>query len=162
MTYLALSLLIWSSACSSLFFFFFSSRRRHTRCSRDWSSDVCSSDLVVDPLLRPRRPRLRERVAVPHPRRAAGGRAGRAAGEGRRLIRVYAHAGGATRPAERVERAWLEPGSPVLVWVDLFNPTPDEGRLLSDVFHFHELAGEDALSAPNDPEGESHGDYLYP
>src|SRR5687768_5845280 len=30
---------------SLLFFFFFSSRRRHTRCSRDWSSDVCSSDL---------------------------------------------------------------------------------------------------------------------
>src|SRR5208282_1509340 len=27
------------------FFFFFSSRRRHTRCYRDWSSDVCSSDL---------------------------------------------------------------------------------------------------------------------
>src|SRR2546429_2313713 len=26
--------------------FFFSSRRRHTRCSRDWSSDVCSSDLT--------------------------------------------------------------------------------------------------------------------
>src|SRR2546422_6228120 len=30
---------------SFVFFFFFSSRRRHTRCSRDWSSDVCSSDL---------------------------------------------------------------------------------------------------------------------
>src|SRR3989449_4570241 len=29
----------------SVFLFFFSSRRRHTRCSRDWSSDVCSSDL---------------------------------------------------------------------------------------------------------------------
>src|SRR5207245_4671313 len=29
-------------------FFFFSSRRRHTRCYRDWSSDVCSSDLVGD------------------------------------------------------------------------------------------------------------------
>src|SRR4030043_1668113 len=29
------------------FFFFFSSRRRHTRCSRDWSSDVCSSDLLT-------------------------------------------------------------------------------------------------------------------
>src|SRR5256884_5756960 len=28
-------------------FFFFSRRRRHTGCSRDWSSDVCSSDLVV-------------------------------------------------------------------------------------------------------------------
>src|SRR5690606_17695102 len=29
-----------------LFSFFFSSRRRHTRFSRDWSSDVCSSDLL--------------------------------------------------------------------------------------------------------------------
>src|SRR5690606_40740968 len=28
-----------------LYLFFFSSRRRHTRFSRDWSSDVCSSDL---------------------------------------------------------------------------------------------------------------------
>src|SRR5690606_40938030 len=28
-------------------FFFFSSRRRHTRFSRDWSSDVCSSDLAA-------------------------------------------------------------------------------------------------------------------
>src|SRR6266699_3486757 len=28
-------------------FFFFSSRRRHTRCGRDWSSDVCSSDLIL-------------------------------------------------------------------------------------------------------------------
>src|SRR5699024_11677974 len=29
------------------FLFFFSSRRRHTRSKRDWSSDVCSSDLVA-------------------------------------------------------------------------------------------------------------------
>src|SRR2546421_1407346 len=29
----------------SVVFFFFSSRRRHTRSDRDWSSDVCSSDL---------------------------------------------------------------------------------------------------------------------
>src|SRR5207245_3533292 len=37
-----------------VFVFFFSSRRRHTRCYRDWSSDVCSSDLdllVVEPPL---------------------------------------------------------------------------------------------------------------
>src|SRR3989442_1364640 len=32
--------------CLELVFFFFSSRRRHTRCGRDWSSDVCSSDLL--------------------------------------------------------------------------------------------------------------------
>src|SRR5690625_5481000 len=31
---------------SELAFFFFSSRRRHTRWPRDWSSDVCSSDLL--------------------------------------------------------------------------------------------------------------------
>src|SRR5436309_4436880 len=31
-------------------FFFFSSRRRHTSFSRDWSSDVCSSDLDTTPL----------------------------------------------------------------------------------------------------------------
>src|SRR5207245_8148026 len=31
--------------CVLCIFFFFSSRRRHTRCYRDWSSDVCSSDL---------------------------------------------------------------------------------------------------------------------
>src|SRR2546426_3678787 len=30
----------------SYFFFFFSSRRRHTRLQGDWSSDVCSSDLI--------------------------------------------------------------------------------------------------------------------
>src|SRR5256712_14103101 len=30
-----------------MFFFFFSSRRRHTRSDRDWSSDVCSSDLEM-------------------------------------------------------------------------------------------------------------------
>src|SRR2546429_2575117 len=38
------SLAIPATRCY-LTFFFFSSRRRHTRCSRDWSSDVCSSDL---------------------------------------------------------------------------------------------------------------------
>src|SRR6266498_5455850 len=31
--------------------FFFSSRIRHTRCGRDWSSDVCSSDLEGMPLV---------------------------------------------------------------------------------------------------------------
>src|SRR5690606_40179136 len=33
--------------CFCIMFFFFSSRRRHTRFSRDWSSDVCSSDLTA-------------------------------------------------------------------------------------------------------------------
>src|SRR5207245_8739327 len=44
-----LSVVVYSRRLVSLcvfFFFFFSSRRRHTRCYRDWSSDVCSSDLI--------------------------------------------------------------------------------------------------------------------
>src|SRR6266581_8003400 len=32
-----------------IYFFFFSSRRRHTRWTGDWSSDVCSSDLALEP-----------------------------------------------------------------------------------------------------------------
>src|SRR5690606_39635407 len=36
---------VGSSPCGGTVLFFFSSRRRHTRFSRDWSSDVCSSDL---------------------------------------------------------------------------------------------------------------------
>src|SRR5438067_13941340 len=45
------------------FFFFFSSRRRHTRSKRDWSSDVCSSDLGWHE-------RRRHLVLEPLPRRA--------------------------------------------------------------------------------------------
>src|SRR5437870_8478153 len=39
------SFMLFSIYLLFLFFFFFSSRRRHTRWPRDWSSDVCSSDL---------------------------------------------------------------------------------------------------------------------
>src|SRR5690606_41124415 len=46
---------------SVVIFFFFSSRRRHTRFSRDWSSDVCSSDLE-HPRLLGERGETRERV----------------------------------------------------------------------------------------------------
>src|SRR5256886_4709554 len=42
----------WADAISVIssicFYFFFSSRRRHTRFDCDWSSDVCSSDLIAD------------------------------------------------------------------------------------------------------------------
>src|SRR6266511_6259884 len=45
-----------------MFFFFFSSRRRHTRFSRDWSSDVCSSDLASLVATRIRSPLLPHHV----------------------------------------------------------------------------------------------------
>src|SRR5699024_11505999 len=45
------SLMTLSVVIVSYAFFFFSSRRRHTRSKRDWSSDVCSSDLAAAHLL---------------------------------------------------------------------------------------------------------------
>src|SRR5690606_40658098 len=41
----------WYRGTGSHASFFFSSRRRHTRFSRDWSSDVCSSDLGFTDIL---------------------------------------------------------------------------------------------------------------
>jgi magnesium transporter len=77
------------------------------------------------------------------------------------LIAIYKHAGGSTQCVERVDPAWLTPGSGVWVWVDLSQPTPEESRILSDPFHFHQLAVEDALSELHHPKIESYGDYLY-
>jgi magnesium transporter len=78
------------------------------------------------------------------------------------VIKVFAHLNGRTSPADRVDPAWLAPGSGVLVWVDLMNPTVEEGKpLLKDIFHFHDLAVEDALSDLEYPKVESYGDYLY-
>src|SRR6266436_5086164 len=66
--------------------FFFSSRRRHTRCSRDWSSDVCSSDLG---------------------RAGGGGRAGRERGRSR-MTRARIIGTGAYAPKRVLSNADLE------------------------------------------------------
>ena len=47
------------------------------------------------------------------------------------------------------------------LWVDLSQPTPEEARILSDPFQFHELSIEDALSEIHHPKIESYGSYLY-
>src|SRR3712207_8304314 len=73
-------------------FFFFSSRRRHTRYWRDWSSDVCSSDLAQVPLVVEERQQL---AVLPlqhlHPARRGdrGGRGG-----------VGAHGDGVRQPVQ--------------------------------------------------------------
>jgi magnesium transporter len=77
------------------------------------------------------------------------------------LIRIFKHDGRSTETVDRVDPAWLKAGSGISVWVDLDQPTPDESKILSDVFHFHELAIEDALSEMHHPKVESYGDYLY-
>ena len=76
-------------------------------------------------------------------------------------VSVYVHENGTTRQAERIEPAWLVPSSNATVWVDLSAPTPEESRLLSDVFHFHPLSVEDALSKIHHPKIEPYEGYLY-
>jgi magnesium transporter len=77
------------------------------------------------------------------------------------LISVYVHQNGATRKAARVEPEWLDPTSDVTLWVDLAKPTPEEARVLSDVFHFHPLSIEDALTEIHHPKIELYEGYLY-
>src|SRR6266496_5674057 len=86
-----LAMVLSTSLC-----FFFSSRRRHTRSLRDWSSDVCSSDLLRRP--GDGRVRLRPRGAVPGPqagredRRGAGRVAQLRADQGQPDQQLFRHA----------------------------------------------------------------------
>jgi len=77
------------------------------------------------------------------------------------LIKIYVSEGGSTRTVDRVDPAWLKSDSGVWLWVDMSAPTPEETRLLSDPFHFHELAIEDAVAEVPHPKVESYGSYLY-
>jgi magnesium transporter len=77
------------------------------------------------------------------------------------VIAILASRDGRTERAEQVDPAWLTPGSGVVFWVDFEDPTPEESAILNDVFHFHELAIEDALSELQLPKAESYDGYLY-
>jgi magnesium transporter len=71
------------------------------------------------------------------------------------------HRDGRTDAVEAVDPSWLRPETALPLWVDLNDPTPDEGRVLADVFHFHELAIEDALAEIHHPKVEAYDSYLY-
>jgi magnesium transporter len=77
------------------------------------------------------------------------------------LITIYKNEGGATTTSDRVDPAWLKPDSGVWVWVDLNMPTSDEAQILTEVFRFHDLAVEDALSQTHHPKIDSYDTYLY-
>ena len=78
------------------------------------------------------------------------------------MITVYAYRNGQTKTADRIDPTWLDSASAVSLWVDLVEPTPEEGQqILADTFHFHPLAIEDALSQRNFPKIESYNTYLY-
>ena len=48
-----------------------------------------------------------------------------------------------------------------LVWIDIEQPTQEETRLLSSVFHFHPLTIEDSVETRNHPKVESYNNYLF-
>src|SRR5690606_41201171 len=112
--------------CVPIFFFFFSSRRRHTRFSRDWSSDVCSSDL-----------------ALPAARGAGGDGFGRVVGVGL----VAAGLGG----PGRLQRGGLGRGDGVAAGV---LDGPDEGPLGGEIGRAScRERGEGAVGAGGQQEG---------
>jgi magnesium transporter len=78
------------------------------------------------------------------------------------VISVYAlENGGRVETGDRIDPAWLDPKSGVRFWVDLTKPTPDEAKLLADIFQFHELSIDDALSEIHYPKVEAYDHYLY-
>src|SRR2546426_7043680 len=103
----------WRDMLCFFVLFFFSSRRRHTRLQGDWSSDVCSSDLI-EPLVRVDRPRVGGGEAVhevragrsrrrPEPERPVDVHPG-----ARRLLRSEEHTSELQSPCNLVCRLLLE------------------------------------------------------
>ena len=83
------------------------------------------------------------------------------------MLTIFVHRNGETSQAREIDRAWLLPQSGTVVWVDLTLPEGDqpvpaaEAAVLRDVFGFHDLAIEDALSESHHPKVEPYEGYLY-
>jgi Mg2+ and Co2+ transporter CorA len=71
------------------------------------------------------------------------------------MTTILVHRDGDTRKADAVDSAWLRPDAPELMWVDVQAPTEADRRLLLEVFHFHELAVEDAMAEVHHPKIET-------
>lgn len=69
--------------------------------------------------------------------------------------------GGAAREASLEELHKLIAQQGRLVWVDLFNPTPEESAILLREFRFHPVSVEDALEDNVHPKIDDYQDYLY-
>ena len=77
-------------------------------------------------------------------------------------ITVYVYRNGETQVTDRIDPKWVDPASGVTLWVDLVQPTADEGeKVLTQTFRFHPLSIEDALSDIHYPKIESYDRYLY-
>lgn len=77
------------------------------------------------------------------------------------MTTILVYRDGVTRVAEAVDPAWLAPDAPESLWVDMRAPGEVERRLLHEVFHFHELAVEDAMAEVHHPKIETYDNFLY-
>src|SRR3712207_3565549 len=150
----------------ALFYVFFSSRRRHTRYWRDWSSDVCSSDLAPLPPGDPRPDRgrraVRRQVGVPGPdrerpdrllpRRPLHRRRADRGEEAGRLVRDALHPAGDAQPARPGLVGRLPGAEPVLAErrsagaadpprLDAYRPVPGPGRMAGRLLAAADAAG---------------------
>jgi magnesium transporter len=77
------------------------------------------------------------------------------------VITIFLHRQGRVERATSIDRAWLNPASGVVFWVDLQSPSIPESLILSDTMGFHPLSVEDAMSVLQYPKAESYDRYLY-
>ncbi len=77
------------------------------------------------------------------------------------MIRYLVHREGRTAEVEAVDRAWLQPGSGVVVWADVTAPTADDGQVLRETFGIHDLAVTAALEKTPHPKIETYEEVLY-
>jgi magnesium transporter len=77
------------------------------------------------------------------------------------MTTILVYRDGKVSRADPLDPAWLKDGSGVVVWVDIAEPGQGDVLLLRDVFHFHELAIEDALAESHHPKLEVYDGYLY-
>src|SRR5881397_3538456 len=72
------------------------------------------------------------------------------------MVTILVHRNGKTEQVTSIDRAWLNPASGALLWVDLAAPSIPESLILSDTFGFHPLSVEDAMSPRQYPKVEAH------
>jgi len=77
------------------------------------------------------------------------------------MVTIFLYRDGKAEQVPSIDRAWLDPGSGVITWVDLAAPSVPESLILSDTFKFHPLSVEDAMSEVHYPKIETYDGYLY-
>ena len=77
------------------------------------------------------------------------------------MVTVFVFKDGTAREVPALDPLWLAPGATEVFWVDLETPNEEERKLLTDTFHFHELAVEDAIQETHHPKIEQYGGMLY-